>query len=388
MGELGRRRLGGRRSGAGMSVVVVVAALLIAPGASATAASSGERGGTVLSPAPCESTIDWMVVSDELPSLNALFGGNNTLTTCAFDRPSTFVIGQNTHSPTAMMPTRVFEAAGLPDDPMYDSDSFAYVLAHGGVPPHIAVLYDDESWAATPTSEQTDPGSAMIDFVKMAHTNGDQAILAPALDLTNVMQLSGTQTSCATGPSIWQDYLDECNIPGLVAAADPDGYVIQAQDTELEQNRSIYQTLVTQAAAEVTADVTADSGTPITTILAGLSTNIGWNGGRSVATPDALDADTKATFGPVPGLDGYWLNVPSSSGGDCPKCGNGDPAVAAQYLLDQGYDVTPASATGLDVAASTRVEIRWRWARRSSCPSLRRSSTPIGWVTPPVDRSR
>ena len=49
--------------------------------------------------------------------------------------------------------------------------------------PYKWVMYNPESWAATPVNEQQDPVESLTLFGQLAHANGLKVIQAPALDL-------------------------------------------------------------------------------------------------------------------------------------------------------------------------------------------------------------
>lgn len=243
---------------------------------------------------------------------------HNTLTVNAFDLATTLETG-TVSSGWVTQHVRTFDAYG----PATNTTSLLYALASHTLGSATYVLYDNESWAMTPSNEQADPGTYMADFVATAHANGLKAILAPSLDLTNKI----TACDVSSEPS-WENYLTSCDLPALVGAAAPDVYSIQAQS--LQNNTSsgsscgCYQWFVDQSAAA------AESAGPIGAVLAGLSTNP-----EGATTSGAtMYADTEATIGAV---SGYWLNVPQQST-SCPTCQpDGAPDVGVSYLALLGY---------------------------------------------------
>lgn len=173
-----------------------------------------------------------------------------------------------------------------------------------------AVIYDPEHWSFTPAAEQRDPAGSARAFVKAARAHALVPILAPGLDLAEV--LSPRAGSTAGG------YLS-ARLPAEMAQAllGGTGYIdIQAQS--LERSTSAYSALIETALTQIhTVD-------PAATVLAGLSTN---PPGGAVGA-DQLLAAVNSTASLVAG---YWLNVPGR-GASCPSCGPPDPGLASQLL--------------------------------------------------------
>ena len=285
---------------------VVLAALVwacAAPGAGRASAS----------PTPPSET--WLIAGKAINLIDG-YVGNSSLTTNAFDNPSTLVEG--TSFPTGSTAQRVATFSNY----KYFSDA----LTNGTIPQDIKyVLYDQETWKQTPGSQRgKDAGEYMIKFVTLAHDNNLKAILAPAINLTQSMPCH----TAVDKKSTWAEYLTDCNIPSYVAQAHPDIYEIQAQQFENDTTNSsdcgCYRWFVTQAAAEAT------SVAPIPQILAGLSTNV--SGVKSSAATLLTDTvNTESVVG------GYWLNVPNRTL-QCPTCtASGNPEVAAVYLWGLGF---------------------------------------------------
>jgi len=179
------------------------------------------------------------------------------------------------------------------------------------LPPGVfGVLYDPEAWTFTPASEQQDPVQAAAAAAAVAHAHGMRFIVAPAIDLTNVLGSGGT------GPR-WRQFLSLDLIGRLAKVAD----VVELQAQSLEQDTHAYNAFVRAAAAQ------ASTGRPGVDLLAGLSTN---PPGAPVGAR-TLTAAIRATRSVV---DGYWLNVPSP-GVRCPACNAPRPDIAVQALRVQ-----------------------------------------------------
>ena len=89
--------------------------------------------------------------------------------------------------------------------------------------PYKWVMYDPESWTATPVNEQQDPVKYMTLFGQLAHANGLKVIQAPALDLAWV---PGSVLPLHQGESGDQWFV-RVNLAGAAAAA---GDIFQFQD--------------------------------------------------------------------------------------------------------------------------------------------------------------
>lgn len=166
--------------------------------------------------------------------------------------------------------------------------TFASDFAAGTIPGDVRyVMYDPESWAATPLEEQRDPIRFMRAFSTLAHDAGYRVILTPHPNLTTV-----PGAVCLKRPeeSISDAYL-RCGIPGTAASlAD----VLDVQAQYLEADAAAYRTLVAAAAQQ------ARAANPRVVVTAHLSTAF-------VASPDALFAAWRAVAHLV---DGRYLGVP------------------------------------------------------------------------------
>lgn len=169
------------------------------------------------------------------------------------------------------------------------------------------VLYDPEAWTFTPVAEQLDPVQAATRAAAVAHAHGLRLIVAPALNLTTVLQPGSTQPR-------WRQFLDLNLVGGLARVAD----VVELQAQSLERDPPIYAAFVRAATAQ------ASAANPGISVLAGLSTN---PPGAPVDS-EHLTAAIQATRSMVVG---YWLNIPGQ-GPRCPTCNAPRPDIAIQTL--------------------------------------------------------
>jgi hypothetical protein len=170
-----------------------------------------------------------------------------------------------------------------------------------------AVLYDPEAWSYTPAAEQHNPVQAATQAAELAHAHGLKIIIAPALNLTTVLEPGSSA-------SRWQSFLD-LNLAGPMAKI-ADTIELQAQS--LERDPEVYATFVHAAAAQ------ARARNPNVTVLAGLSTNPPGAAVNSQQLTDAIVASR-------PYVDGYWLNIPGQ-GPRCPTCNAPQPDIGVAVL--------------------------------------------------------
>jgi hypothetical protein len=181
-------------------------------------------------------------------------------------------------------------------------------LAGNGLPAGTrAILYDPEVWAYTPAAEQRDPVLAADQAAGLARSRGLQIIVAPAMNLTTVLDPGSSAPR-------WQTFLD-LRIIGSVARV---AGTVELQAQSLERDPAAYAVFVREAAAQ------ARVANPKVTVLAGLSTN---PPGTAVDSQQ-LTAAVQASRDDV---DGYWLNIPGS-GPRCPTCNAGQPELGAAVL--------------------------------------------------------
>ena len=179
------------------------------------------------------------------------------------------------------------------------------------LPPGIfGVLYDPEAWTFTPAAEQQNPVQAATAAAAVAHAHGMRFIVAPAIDLTNVLSSSGT------GPR-WRQFLSLDLIGRLAKVAD----VVELQAQSLELDTGAYRAFVQAAAAQ------ASTARPGVGLLAGLSTN-------PPGVPIEARQLTSAIQATRSLVDGYWLNVPAP-GARCPACNAPRQDIAVQALQVQ-----------------------------------------------------
>jgi hypothetical protein len=171
--------------------------------------------------------------------------------------------------------------------------SFSRAVSDGSIPRTTRwVLYDNESWPATPVTEQLRPWRYEALFARLAHHHGYRVILAPGQDL--VLKFPPERPKPQQAP--WQRYLSL----GLAktSAKLADIYEIQAQSDELPSYRKsgTYRRFVQAAAAQ------ARAASPRVTVFAGIST-------QRVGSLRELLSDYLSVRGLVSGI---WLNVPGA----------------------------------------------------------------------------
>jgi hypothetical protein len=181
-------------------------------------------------------------------------------------------------------------------------------LAGGRLPAGIrAVLYDPEVWAYTPAAEQQDPVQAAAEAAGLAHSRGLGFIVAPAMNLTTVLDPGNTAAR-------WRTFLDLGIIGSMARVAG----TVELQAQSLERDPAAYAAFVRGAASQ------ARVANPDVAVLAGLSTN---PPGAAVDSQQ-LTAAIQASRADV---DGYWLNIPGS-GPRCPTCHAGQPELGAAVV--------------------------------------------------------
>ena len=169
------------------------------------------------------------------------------------------------------------------------------------------VLYDPEAWTFTPAAEQRDPVHAATAAAAAAHAHGLRLIVAPALNLTTVLNPGSREPR-------WRQFLDLNLVGPLARIAD----FVELQAQSLERDTATYTAFVQAATSQ------ASAANPQITVLAGLSTN---PPGAPVDSQH-LTAAIQATRSMV---DGYWLNIPGQ-GPRCPTCNAARPDIAIQTL--------------------------------------------------------
>ncbi|PZS17943.1 MAG: hypothetical protein DLM54_08935 [Acidimicrobiales bacterium] len=216
------------------------------------------------------------------------------------ERGRIFEILQPGHPPLAglaVVPTAKFAS--------YQAMSSA--LANGSIDPWVkAILYDNESWAATPPDEQQAPGPFMAKAGALVHQHHLIFLASPALDLTTVLQPGVTSRD--------QAYLHL----GLAQQAGRVADVVDVQAQSVQRDTTAYAHLVGQAAAQ------AHQANPSVVVVAGLSTN-------PTGAPVTSDQLLAAVHAAGSAVRGYWVNIPSP-GPSCPGCASPRPDLAISLL--------------------------------------------------------
>lgn len=169
------------------------------------------------------------------------------------------------------------------------------------------VLYDPEAWPFTPPDEQRHPVQAAARAAKVAHAHGLKLIVAPALDLTKVLDSRGSSPR-------WQRFLGLNLLSGMGRVAD----VVELQSQSLERSASVYAKFVREATAQVKA------ARHSTRVLAGLSSN---PSGRPVSSLDLTNAASAVRSV----VEGFWINIPRP-GIRCPACNSPRPDIAIKVV--------------------------------------------------------
>jgi hypothetical protein len=181
-------------------------------------------------------------------------------------------------------------------------------LEDNSLPPGTgAVLYDPEAWSYTPAAEQRDPVQAATQAAELAHARGLKIIVAPALNLTTVLDPGSSAPR-------WRTFLDLGLAGPMARIAD----TVELQAQSLERDPETYASFVHAAAAQARAD------NPNVTVLAGLSTNPPGAAVDSRQLTEAIEASRAD-------VDGYWLNIPGN-GPRCPTCNAPRPELAVAVL--------------------------------------------------------
>lgn len=172
---------------------------------------------------------------------------------------------------------------------------FAADLRDRLIPPGVRqVIYDPESWPATPAAEQHDPVRFLGQFAAVAREHGLTAILAPGRDLTLV---AGGTCQKRPGERVSDAYV-RCEIPAAARFAPV--FVIQAAPEEL--NLPALTRLVQASARQ------ARRANPRVVLLATISTAPG----GVPAEPAAIAAAARTM---LPYVQGFMLNMTKPTAG-------------------------------------------------------------------------
>jgi hypothetical protein len=179
-----------------------------------------------------------------------------------------------------IIPIQIFK-----DEVAYEASARA-----NGIPSYVkAIQYDDETWAATPTAQQTDP----VTYYKKARA------LADFLGV----QLIGTPSPRTWSPKI-APYVDVVDVQAQYAQASVSKYLGAIQPY-------------------VSGSRTAN---PSAIVLSGISTNPS----AGDPTVQQLVDIYNSTFPNL--VSGYWLNIPNPNPDSCPNCGPPRPDIAIAFL--------------------------------------------------------
>jgi hypothetical protein len=293
-----RRPAGTRPRRPAVALALAALAALTACSASPPRTSPAPRAGTA-APAPSGGPA-WLLTRSALARLRTDLVVRDELS-----RARVYEIlqpGQHALAGVAAEPVVTFASAAALDN----------AIRHGQLGTGIyGVLYDPEAWPFTPATEQRDPVAAAASAAVMAHAHGLRLIVAPALNLTTVLDPGG-------GTPRWRKFL-ALNLAGRLArVAD----VIELQAQSLERDTTAYAAFVRAATAQAAA------AHPRISVLAGLSTN-------PPGTPVDSQRLTAAIRATRSAVAGYWLNIPGQ-GPRCPTCHPARPDIAIGTLRQLG----------------------------------------------------
>ena len=150
---------------------IAAGSVIAAAGLTTTALLSGgaPAGAATISPS-------WAMTAGNVQSMSRL---DSATTAHFFNTPSAYGNG------ASLVKTPV--QAGYATTPVLTYTSYAQFstdIANGNISyPYKWVMYDPETWSATPLNEQQNPVKYMTLFGQLAHAHGLKVIQAPALDL-------------------------------------------------------------------------------------------------------------------------------------------------------------------------------------------------------------
>lgn len=271
------------------------------PGSGSTttiAPSSGASSGALPAVTATGNGPYWLLEDfDVAPLLQA--GLSQSMLTGFFNTPRTFLI---------IKPGKTQSDAMLPAATKVMSfSSFARMQAAitgGQIPSDVHwILYDNESWSATPSNEQHAPINYAQQAETLAHEHGYRMIFTPAADLAPLLSPTYTAASRFTG------YLN-LDIASQGAKVS-DVFEIQAQQ---EEATSAFASFTSTAVSQ------AKAANPNALVLLGLTTAAP----KSVITGQTMLNAYNATKGEV---SGYWINLPGGT-----ASGPTHPDAAVQFL--------------------------------------------------------
>ncbi|HLZ55611.1 MAG TPA: hypothetical protein VKR06_01580 [Ktedonosporobacter sp.] len=266
-------------------------------------ASCGAGGSATSQPTPSQASVTsgnsvtWMINRSALDRLQAA-GWPETTLKQFFDNTHTYVIGQ---MPTGWQSISTLSFTSYGD--------LKKAFAANTIPASVqAILYDNEAWTFTPLEEQLHFSTFIKDVADLVHSHQKFLIATPAADLVRVLDPHGEGDTYTRFLSL-NIIKDAAQYADLVE--------IQAQGSEASTQK--YAQFVHLASLQAKASHSR------IVVLAGLSTN---PSGQKMTGQQLLDA-FHATRSDV---SGYWLNIPGSQGGYCPRCGLPQPQVAIDFL--------------------------------------------------------
>jgi hypothetical protein len=223
------------------------------------------------------SRLYWILTQQ---NLHRLSGADPAVADEILAGPGTFVLasGDAAALPRGAVPTLLYKSYAA-----FEADVRRGSLAAG----FDSVLYDPESWAATPQGEREDPIRYLGRFAEFARSHGYKPILAPGRDLTLT---PGGRCAKRQGETVGEAYV-RCGIPAAAKGARV--FVIQAAPQELDL--PALRQLITASSRQ------ARQANPSVILVATLST-----------APGGAPADTRALLraarAMLPYVQGFMLN--------------------------------------------------------------------------------
>ena len=251
--------------------------------------------------APFSGATSWIIARSALDRLQSA-GMSSSQMAAYFDNSHTYILGTQPDGWQSIITMDFTSYAAM-------QQSFANNQVSSSVQ---AIVYDPEAWSFTPLSEQQNIIATIAAAAALAHAHHKQFIVTPATDLIRVV-------APATIGDPYTRFLATQIIGNAAKVAD----IVEIQAQGAETNLPRFTQFVAAAVAQ------AKAAKPDISVFVGLSTN---PSGQQV-TGAQLKAAFQATHTYV---NGYWLNIPSSQGGYCPKCGAPQPQVAIDFLKSLG----------------------------------------------------
>jgi hypothetical protein len=166
---------------------------------------------------------------------------------------------------------------------------FAEDVAAGSIPGDVrVVMYDPESWEATPLEERVDPLGSIEAFCSLARSQGYFVLVTPH---PNLVSVAGSPHGPRAGETREVAYLRS----GIVEVSAANADAVETQAQTLQRDPAAYRAFVA-ATARLARDVKPD-----VQVLSGLSTHPGYP-----ATPEMM-AGAWASVRDV--VDGHYLSL-------------------------------------------------------------------------------